>query len=212
MAAEYRVALALGATVALVQASGREAARLVPDKRLGSAERLLPLPADSASVRAYVGVASVSLPEDLREAVAKGLHNEFKTARETELRPEEPRLAEWETLLPEYRESTLRQADDTFAKLALVGLEVVAGEEPPIFATGEDDVELLAEIEPGRWVVERLLSGWRWGPAKDVKPRVSPYLVPWDELPDGIRKWDSVFIRAIPESLAGLGYEVRKKA
>jgi hypothetical protein len=106
----------------------------------------------------------------------------------------------------------MRQADDIFAKLELVGLEAVASESPAAFVIPGNDVELLGEIEHGRWVVERLLSGWRWGPVKDVKARTTPYLVPWAELPDATREWDRIFIRAIPETLAKHGYEVRKKA
>jgi ppGpp synthetase/RelA/SpoT-type nucleotidyltranferase len=211
-AAEYRIALALGATVALVEDSGREAAKLVPDERWGSSRRLVHLPADAASVRAYVGAAGPSLPEGLREAVARDLHVEFRKAREDELRPDEPGLATWDRLRPEYRESTMRQADDIFAKLELVGLEAVASESPAAFVIPGNDVELLGEIEHGRWVVERLLSGWRWGPVKDVKARTTPYLVPWAELPDATREWDRIFIRAIPETLAKHGYEIRKKA
>ncbi|MFH1330132.1 MAG: RyR domain-containing protein [Actinomycetota bacterium] len=210
-AAEYRIALALGATVALVEDSGREAAKLVPDERWGSSRRLLNLPADAASVRAYVGGGSASLPDDLREAVARDLHAEYRSARVRELRPDEPGLAEWEGLLPEYRESAMLQADDISVKLALVGREAVAGGQPTVFPLPEAEVELLAEMEHGRWVVERLLGGWRWGPVKDVKSRVSPYLVPWDELPEAIREWDRIFIRAVPETLARHGYEVRKK-
>jgi ppGpp synthetase/RelA/SpoT-type nucleotidyltranferase len=208
-AAEYRVALALGATVGVMEGSGREAARLLPDERWGSSPRLLSLPADAASVRAFVGGKHAVLPEGLREAVARDLHAEFRGARVAELRPDEPGLAEWDALLPEYRDSAMLQADDIAAKLALVGRELVASEHPIVRALPDAEVELLAEMEHGRWAVERLLGGWRWGPTKDVKARVSPYLVPWEDLPEPAREWDRVFIRALPETLARYGYEVR---
>jgi hypothetical protein len=35
--------------------------------------------------------------------------------------------------------------------------------------------------------------------------------VSWSDLPDTIREYDRQFIRAIPETLAKHGYEVRKK-
>jgi len=210
-AAEYRIALALGATVALLEDSGREAAKLLPDERWGLSERLLRLPADWAAVRAFAEAAGPSFPGDLRESVGRALHEQFLSARMRELRPQEPGLAPWDELLSEYRESVMRQADDIFAKLALVGLEAVPCERPAPFAIPEGDVELLAEVEHGRWMVERLLGGWRWGPVKDVKARISPYLVPWDRLAEQTREWDRVFIRAIPATLAEHGLEVRKK-
>ena len=153
----------------------------------------------------------MSLPPEIREAVGRDLHAEFRRAREKELRPFEPFLAEWEWLAPEYRESSMLQGDDIVAKLALVGLEVVACEQPVLFTIPEDQVEFLAEVEHGRWVVERLLGGWRWGRVKDVKLRVSPFLVPWDQLIEGTKEWDRLFIRAIPKTLATYKYEVRKK-
>ena len=212
-AAEYRIALALGATVALVQDSGREAAKVVPDERWGSARRLVDMPADAASVRAYVGTTCVPVPDDLREAVARDLHEVYRKDKERDLRPNEPALADWDDLIPEFRQSSLQHAGDIFAKLALVGLEAVKTDASALvpFVIAEDVVERLAEIEHGRWNVERLLEGWRLGPTKDAKARVSPYLVSWSDLPDSIREYDRAFIRAIPSTLAKHGYEVREK-
>ena len=212
-AAEYRIALALGATVALAEDSGREAARIMPDQRWGSATRLMDMPVDPASVRAYVGGTCVPVPDELREAVARDMHELFRKDKERGLRSDDPSLAEWDDLIPEFRRSSLQHAGDIFAKLALIGLEAVPveGREPAVHTIPEEQVELLAEIEHGRWNVERLLEGWRHGPVKDVKRRISPYLVPWSELPDHIREYDRQFVRAIPETLAEHGYEVRKK-
>jgi ppGpp synthetase/RelA/SpoT-type nucleotidyltranferase len=212
-AAEYRIALALGATVALAEDSGREAARMLPDQRWGSAKRLINMPVDAASVRAYVGGTCVPVPEELREAIARDMHDVYRKDKERELRPDEPALADWDQLIPEFRQSSLQHAGDIFAKLALIGLEAVKTEnpEPVAFVIPEEQVESLAEIEHGRWNIERLLEGWRHGPTKDVKARVSPYLVPWSALPDKIREYDRQFIRAIPATLAKHGYEVRIK-
>lgn len=213
-AAEYRIALALGATVALAQDSGREAARLVPDQRWGTSERLMDMPVDAASVRAFVGGICVPVPEELREAIARDLHEIFRKDKEAELRPTEPSLADWDELAPEFQASSLQHAGDIFAKLSLIGLEAVParGSKPAVYAIPEDQVEFLAEIEHGRWNVERVLEGWRRGPVKDLKTRVSPYLVPWSELSEAVREYDRRFVRAIPETLAKHGYEVCRKA
>jgi ppGpp synthetase/RelA/SpoT-type nucleotidyltranferase len=53
-AAEYRIALALGAQVGLVEESGREAARTCSDRDWGNSERLVRLPADGQTMRAFV--------------------------------------------------------------------------------------------------------------------------------------------------------------
>ena len=213
-AAEYRIALALGATVALVDQSGREAAKLLPDLRWTASSNLIRLPADYASVRAFAGGACAPLMEELREAIAQDLHAAYLTAKMAELRPDEPALAEWSALPQRLRESALQQADDVFAKLAVAGLEAVPvdGRSPALYLIPEAEVERLAEIEHGRWVVERLLAGWKYGPVKDVKGKISPYLVPWGDLTYQVQDWDRAFIRALPESLAKHGFEVRPRA
>lgn len=213
-AAEYRIALALGATVALMEDSGREAARLLPDERWSSSPRLVSLPADAASVRAFVGATCVPFPDDIREAVARDQHETYLETKKRELRPQEPAFADWDELSDEFRESSLRQADDMFAKLALIGLEAVpaGGAALKPFKIPARQVKMLAEIEHGRWVVERLLDGWRWGAVKDVKTKASPYLVPWDELTDEVQEYDRMFVRAIPATLAKHGYAVRPKS
>jgi hypothetical protein len=50
-------------------------------------------------------------------------------------------------------------------------------------------------------VTERLESGWQLGP-KDVGRQSTPYLIPFDELPDDIADLDRDAVRQIPEALA----------
>jgi len=64
-AAEYRIALALGARVGLVDGTGGEAERLLDDKEWRSSPSLARLPADAAAVRAFVegrGPEKVAVP------------------------------------------------------------------------------------------------------------------------------------------------------
>ncbi len=72
----------------------------------------------------------------------------------------------------------------------------------------EAGLERLAEMEHGRWNVERLLLGWRWAEAKDVSRKLSPYLVPWDKLPPEIRECDLDAIRGLPGKFHEAGMEV----
>jgi hypothetical protein len=52
------------------------------------------------------------------------------------------------------------------------------------------DINLLAEIEHRRWMVERVLSGWKYGLPKDERKRLNPYLVPYRELNDEVKLYD----------------------
>jgi hypothetical protein len=74
----------------------------------------------------------------------------------------------------------------------------------------EEEVERLAEMEHGRWNVERLLEGWRYGPKKDVDQKVSPYLLPWSQLSEEVKGWDRNTVRELPKLLAMIEYEVFK--
>ena len=67
-------------------------------------------------------------------------------------------------------------------------------------------LELLAELEHGRWNAERLITGWETG-TRDTGRFLSPYLKPWDELDDEAKQWDREIIDTLPAALrqAGLG-------
>ena len=68
----------------------------------------------------------------------------------------------------------------------------------------------MAEREHARWMAERISGGWVYGKIKDVDRKISPYLVPWSEVPDMIKKRDHESIETFPELLRKLGYEIRR--
>jgi tetratricopeptide (TPR) repeat protein len=208
-ALEYRFALALGARVGIVEESGREAAKLLVDDEWLPSEHLVQLPADPMTLRAFVGPGSPKLPPDQREILARSIHEKYLQNR---LRTLQQGLPEWEELSAEFRESSAQQADHISEKLRQIEYEIhdANGREPVLVKFEDDEVEFMAETEHGRWNVERLLDGWRWGPEKNVQKKISPYLVSWEELPDDIREYDRETVREIPENLAKLGLEIRK--
>lgn len=75
----------------------------------------------------------------------------------------------------------------------------------PVELTGEQ-VEELARREHGRWQDERRQAAWRYGPVRDAHAKLSPYLVPWDELTEDVRNLDRDAVRLIPTVLARAGY------
>ncbi|NOZ20000.1 MAG: hypothetical protein GXP25_02815 [Planctomycetes bacterium] len=211
-AAEYRIALALGAQVAVVEESGREAARLAPDEDWSDLPNLIHLPADPMTIRAFIGSGSGKLPEKIRDTVAKGVHEEYRRNQEKELHSGKPSMAEWASLKENLKESNRQQADDISAKLRRIGctVERVKNREIVLMTFTKAEVEAMAVMEHARWNVERLLDGWTWGPQKDVDQKISPYLVSWEKLPENVREWDRQAVRAIPKLLAEVGLEVRR--
>ena len=71
----------------------------------------------------------------------------------------------------------------------------------------DEEVERLAVAEHDRWISERLEAGWRSGP-KDPDRKVTPYLVPFADLPPDIAEYDRIFVREIPVFLACAGMQV----
>ena len=211
-AAEYRMALALGAQVGVIEGSSGEAARLCSDDDWKGSATLLRLPADPLTVRAFVGPGGPRLEPDMREVLAQAIHEAYREAQTTRKQSQDPSLARWEALRDYLKESNRGQADDILAKLDSIGctIEQVEGE-VPVLAFTLEEVEILSEMEHGRWNVERLGAGWTLGP-RDPARKISPYLVSWKDLPEEIREWDRETVRKIPAFLAEVGLAVRRKA
>jgi hypothetical protein len=83
----------------------------------------------------------------------------------------------------------------------------VSGRRPFEFAC--EEVAVLGEMEHERWMDELLRLGWRYAPGeKDVDRRTSPYLVPWNALPEAVKEDDRIFARRLPHIPAEVGYRI----
>jgi hypothetical protein len=80
---------------------------------------------------------------------------------------------------------------------------------PPLPFTAE--LEPLAVLEHQRWESERRQDGWRLGPVRDPVRKVSPYLVPWDNLPEEIKDLDRDAICALPTFLTRAGFAITRR-
>jgi len=142
------------------------------------------------------------------------MHNKSWKDKEKGYIKDDPSMAEWEDLIPDFQYSLLDQADHHEEKLRATGFEIrkVAGKDvtPIDFSTGEmkEKVEIMAEMEHARWNAERLMRGWTLDPEKDVKKKKSPHLISWADLPDNIKEYDRKYVRKIPKVLAEFGYEI----
>lgn len=211
-AAEYRIALALGAHVGLIEGSGRAVARLVPDEDWNTSERLMYLPRDIMTLHAFLAPPKSEFDADAREVLGKRIHQDYQAEQIKNVREKEPSLNNWDHLPKNLQESNRLQADDMIAKVRRIGLEAhkVSGREIVFLQFTPQEIEQLAEMEHGRWVAERMLDGWRKGAAKDVEKKISPYLVGWDELKDEVKQYDRNAVAQIPKMLELVGWEVRR--
>jgi hypothetical protein len=202
---ELLLARALGAQVAWLDPTGAEADELADVLPLGDGG-ILELPADPMTIRAFIASTRLDGDEaDLRESVARYLHNDYRRKQRGRKAPGDPALAPWDQLLGLLKDSNRAAADDIPSKLALVGKRLVRG--GPAWDPSDEEVEMLAEAEHGRWNVERLGAGWELGERQVVRA-ATPDLLAWSELSDEKRQWDRESVRNIPPALADAGWGV----
>ncbi len=211
--AEYRIGLALGAKVGVIEGSGREAQKLLPDDAWGGLKNLLALPAESKTVRAFIGTGSKRMPPEMRDIMAKAIHEKFRETKARNLHSDDPSMADWRILKENLKESNRQQADDHLNKLRAIKCTVreVTDYEITEKKFSEKDINTMAELEHARWNIERLLDGWKYGEKKDVEKKISPYLVAWKDLPEDVKDWDRKAVENIPAILKLVGLEVQRK-
>ena len=157
-----------------------------------------------------------SFAADQVEALARVIHVGYQRHQRADgVAPTvHPADVPWEQLPEAYRESNRHQAADIIRKLAAVGCIAepaaprASSAAAPEFAFLPAEIELLAEMEHGRWSAERASQGWSLGPVRDDTAKRTPYLVPYADLPEAIKEYDRAPVREIPGLLAGIGYQV----
>jgi len=164
-------------------------------------------------IKAFIGAANPELSSDIRETIARAIHEDYRRVKTTSGLCDDPSMADWDKLRDNLKESNLQQADHIFEKLHQIGCSVHEVRDRPIalMTFNKGEIETMAKMEHARWVVERLMDGWKLGEKKDITKKISPYLVPWSKLPENIKEWDRDPVRKIPEFLANVGLEVHRK-
>jgi len=206
-ALEYRLALALGGQVGVVTASGRAVDELRPDIDWYNAENLLWLPLDRMTVRAFVNPGKTQMNKQQLEKAGKTIHGKFLREKRYD-KGGDPAMQPWNRLDETFKMSNRMQAAYAEQVLARHGYAVQASPSPTLIEFKPTEVETMAEMEHGRWVVERLTSGWKYGPNRDPVQKISPYLVPWKDLSMRVQEYDRKVIRSWPKLLAKAGLEI----
>jgi hypothetical protein len=207
---ECIVALALGARVGVVEDATLPIERQFNEPQWQECSNLALLPKDAMTLRAFLLVDELPCRRDEFVHAARKTHEEYvKSAI-----PEDPSLLPWGDLPEALKVSNFHQVVYAEHILETVGLgirPITDGGKPLLNMQDfldEAGLERLAEMEHGRWNVERLLLGWRWAESKDIGRKLSPYLVPWDRLPPEIRAYELDAIRSLPQKFREAGLEV----
>jgi len=206
---EYRLALALGASLGVMEPATRAAADIQADPDWRECTGLIGLLDDTRSVQAFLQPPRPGLTSEQVEVAAQKIHAAYLQEKHY-LNPD-PALKPWDKLAEGFRHSNRMQATAIAAFLERTGLRVEPVGTPvePLELTKEE-IESLAEMEHGRWVIERLQQGWRYGDIRDTQKKLHPDLVGWSKLPDSIKDWDRSAVRNWPRLLADAGVAVRR--
>jgi hypothetical protein len=174
---------------------------------LGGGAGIVELPVDRATVRAYLRRSRWSGTAEQRTRVAAALHDGYVRRLALHRPPDDPALRPFDQLSPALQDSNRDIVDDIPTKLAIAGLRLCPESEAAWPAVWPPDAqrELLAEMEHGRFNVERLLRGWRSG-SRDTGRFLSPHLVPWAQLTPEYRAYDHAIIADLPDALREAGY------
>jgi len=212
---EYRLALALGAQVGVVEGSGGTAVALLSDAMWAGMPHLLSLPHDPETLRAFAHPAGKqeAFTEETVEAMAQAFHANYVAGSQGKW---PPTLRPWSKLEDTYKTANREQARYAVTILEASGFVVRPAADPanPVVLDGftDQEIEQMAEMEHGRWNVERLLNGWRHGD-RDDKKKLHNCLVPWTDdktLTEEIKGYDRESVKKFPEILARAGLEVKR--
>ena len=208
---EYRMALAFGAQVGILSDSGRAAHEILRDKDWEGKKNLLDLPNDPMTLQIFITGRTHSdfLTKEQKEQLARKAHENYLEEKENR-EFKDPALLPWDNLPDNLKQSNLEQIEFIADKLASAGLKIrkIDKEHPTRFkGFSKDQILRMAEMEHARWNIERLKDGWRLG-VKDTERKTSPYIIPWNELSDDIKKYDIDPVTDIPQFLDSVGYEI----
>ena len=213
---EYEIALALGATVGIVVGSGRSADEILSATPWWQPGGLIALPQDGATIRAFLNTNAADLYDNRLEKAGRFIHGQYLSMA----KPRDENLQKWENLREDFKRSNIHQAAFAFRALTLAGFDIVkkpSKDEVTVINLGDPSIlsaeglENLAKLEHGRWVVERLMQGWRYAPKDDKARRESHCLVGWEQLDPKMKPFDINAVKDYPVWLAEAGFEIIKR-
>jgi ppGpp synthetase/RelA/SpoT-type nucleotidyltranferase len=217
---EFRLAMAMGSAVGLIEDSGRAVSTLLTDpdwRRLG---RLAALLNEAETIAAFVSafcptLQAIDEAERKRklESLAKAQHEKY---RETRLANEDyvhPSILPWAPLDESYKQSSNNQAAYADRILRTEGFAIVLmTDSRPAVDLGDpqykEALNRMAQREHGRFNAERLADGWQYGPDRNVQTKKSPYLVPWEKLSPEVQGWDRDPFTKMPALLETLELKI----
>lgn len=151
--------------------------------------------------------------ERMTDTIAHAMFDSYKALRRSQGKSVE--YEAFESQPADLQRSNYDQARHISAKVAALGLglarEGEVGAERVVEGFTNEQVEALARMEHDRFNEERLSAGWtldRSASGSDPVRKVSPYLVPYDELEYDVQEYDRESARQLIPMLRAAGIVV----
>lgn len=205
---EYQLCLALGASVFITQTSEGSADEMLADSLWNRLPNLYPIPADPASFRMLVTAPEYRIDDESLEEMAQEFHTRYiEQHGDGFAAPFKP----WAKLENTYKNANITQARYAIEILKENGFGVrPSTDDPTLFSFDEfeQQVEAMAEMEHGRWNIDRLKAGWRPGKKRDDETQINTCIIPWKQLSEELKSFDRNAVLAFPRILKKAGLEV----
>ena len=148
------------------------------------------------------------------EVIARARHEQYvrRALERGETVDANDSLVAWDNLQPSLQASNRRFArsvGEVIAKLHATIRPLAGPAADGDLELAEESLQSLARCEHERWMRDLKRDGWSVTQgSKDPLKKLHPLLVPWEDLPDHEKAKDRDAIRALPQMLSLVGYEL----
>lgn len=146
----------------------------------------------------YRGHSLFSIIGGPREKIAQLIHEEYQK--------DNVKIGEWSEISEDIKNSNRDLTDNMDSNLHACGYSIrIMTDCSDSHQINQDDIEELAKNEHTRYVHERLRSGWKYGPKKDIAKKIHNGLVSWEEVSEVNKEITYEMVRKYNRYLAEAG-------
>jgi voltage-gated potassium channel Kch len=146
------------------------------------------------------------------EIMARAVHEQYVASeiRKGSTPETNPAMVSWEELPEGLKEANRNQVEHIRVKLEAIGCDITVTNEweVPPFQFSPEEVELMAQMEHERFMVDSLKHGFINVPTKNLGKKTSPVPVPWEKLPEEDKEECRNSVRQLSELLAKAHFQI----
>jgi hypothetical protein len=149
-------------------------------------------------------------------SIDRAIHEVYRTTQKEsqQIAPESNlSLVDWDKLDEEHKLLNHMLAENILFYLLLINCSYRPKSENPkkenqAHPFAEKEIDYLAQMAHERWAHEKRLNGWSYGEQRDDEKKIHNCIRPWEQLPEELKAVDRGTMKAIPEILGNVGFEV----